>query len=281
MNKTPIAKDLAKMGRYGDTMLAHINPQEAALLKMLGGSGTINPHTGLPEFNWWSDRWEDARQGASDLRESVVNTIKQVIPYAPIIIGFAFPQLIPLIGSSVLGTTAAAAGLAEAAAGSAIMAATLTGAATGFDVEKMAKAAALAAVSTGVGGNVAQKVGEAVKAAGGSETIARLVASSVGAASGTAATGGDVLTSAAQGFAGSAVQLAKMGLLGTASYAPSQEDKVLGLIESTAKDIAQSESPRGVELAGGVGGTATDVTAPTTGALQIPIRVEDTPAEEF
>ena len=31
-------------------MLAHINPQEAALLKAHGGSGTINPKTGLPEF---------------------------------------------------------------------------------------------------------------------------------------------------------------------------------------------------------------------------------------
>ncbi len=43
-------KNLASKGRYGDTMLAHINPQEAALLKARGGSGTVNPQTGLPEF---------------------------------------------------------------------------------------------------------------------------------------------------------------------------------------------------------------------------------------
>jgi hypothetical protein len=42
--------NLASKGRYGDTMLAHINPQEAALLKSMGGAGTINPQTGLPEF---------------------------------------------------------------------------------------------------------------------------------------------------------------------------------------------------------------------------------------
>ena len=41
---------LASYGRNGDTMLAHINPQEAALLKSRGGAGTINPKTGLPEF---------------------------------------------------------------------------------------------------------------------------------------------------------------------------------------------------------------------------------------
>lgn len=45
-----LARELPKHGRYGDSIVAHINPQEAALLKALGGSGTINPTTGLPEF---------------------------------------------------------------------------------------------------------------------------------------------------------------------------------------------------------------------------------------
>jgi hypothetical protein len=44
------AKHLASKGRYGDTMLAHINPREAQVLRRMGGSGTINPETGLPEF---------------------------------------------------------------------------------------------------------------------------------------------------------------------------------------------------------------------------------------
>ena len=41
---------LASYGRGGDTMLAHITPEEAALLKSRGGAGTINPQTGLREF---------------------------------------------------------------------------------------------------------------------------------------------------------------------------------------------------------------------------------------
>ena len=45
-----LAQDLAKHGRYGDSIVAHISPQEAALLKSMGGSGTINPTTGLPEY---------------------------------------------------------------------------------------------------------------------------------------------------------------------------------------------------------------------------------------
>jgi hypothetical protein len=47
---TPIAREMAAMGRNGDTMLAHITPQEAMMLQRMGGSGTINPYTGLPEF---------------------------------------------------------------------------------------------------------------------------------------------------------------------------------------------------------------------------------------
>jgi len=45
-----LAELIRSQGRGKDTVLAHITPQEAALLKKRGGSGTINPATGLPEF---------------------------------------------------------------------------------------------------------------------------------------------------------------------------------------------------------------------------------------
>ena len=45
-----IARLIQSKGRRGDTMLAHITPREAAILKARGGSGSINPDTGLPEF---------------------------------------------------------------------------------------------------------------------------------------------------------------------------------------------------------------------------------------
>ena len=45
-----LAEMLRRQGRGQDTILAHITPQEAALLKSRGGAGTINPATGLPEF---------------------------------------------------------------------------------------------------------------------------------------------------------------------------------------------------------------------------------------
>ena len=42
---------LAALGRGNDSLIAHINPEEASLLKMLGGSGTVNPDTGLRQFD--------------------------------------------------------------------------------------------------------------------------------------------------------------------------------------------------------------------------------------
>lgn len=50
MALNPVAAGVAKMGRNGDRMLAHITPSEARMLRRRGGSGTINPVTGLPEF---------------------------------------------------------------------------------------------------------------------------------------------------------------------------------------------------------------------------------------
>lgn len=50
-------KALEAQGRNGDTILAHITPREAMMLKMRGGAGSINPRTGLLEF--WDDGGND------------------------------------------------------------------------------------------------------------------------------------------------------------------------------------------------------------------------------
>ena len=51
MDLPALAEMLRSKGRGRDSVLAHITPREAALLKRKGGSGTINPDTGLPEFD--------------------------------------------------------------------------------------------------------------------------------------------------------------------------------------------------------------------------------------
>lgn len=45
---------LANKGRHGDTELAHVTKEEQNLLKAMGGSGSINPQTGLKEFFPWA-----------------------------------------------------------------------------------------------------------------------------------------------------------------------------------------------------------------------------------
>ena len=66
-----IAELLRSKGRGKDTMLAHITPREAALLKRRGGSGSINPDTGLPEFEDSGDYSFEAPAPASPVYDVV------------------------------------------------------------------------------------------------------------------------------------------------------------------------------------------------------------------
>jgi hypothetical protein len=73
----PIAKELQSYGRNGDTMLAHITPQEARMLKRMGGSGTINPVTGLPEF-FLGGVVKSVGNAFKSVGKAVVNGVKSV-----------------------------------------------------------------------------------------------------------------------------------------------------------------------------------------------------------
>jgi len=108
MSLHQLAQTLAAHGRGGDTMLAHINPQEAGILKLLGGSGTINPHTGLREFkigipfidNAWRDTKNSAEDAWRDTKHSVADILKDLGPYAPLVLGAALGPA----GFGVFGT---------------------------------------------------------------------------------------------------------------------------------------------------------------------------------
>jgi hypothetical protein len=67
-----LAKDLGKLGREGDTELAHVNTWEANLLRAHGGSGTINPVTGLREFKGG---------GGGSTTETTQNIDPAILPY--------------------------------------------------------------------------------------------------------------------------------------------------------------------------------------------------------
>lgn len=60
-----LAELVRQHGRGKDTVLAHITPREAEMLKANGGSGTINPMTGLPEFQDDSENYGYGYEGAA------------------------------------------------------------------------------------------------------------------------------------------------------------------------------------------------------------------------
>jgi len=93
-----LAQHMAGYGRNGDSMLMHVTPDEVHGLQRLamahGGSLTINPHTGLPEANIFSQAW------------------KAIKPVAAPLAGFALNYFVPGLGSMMGGiSNAAAAGL--------------------------------------------------------------------------------------------------------------------------------------------------------------------------
>ena len=66
-------KEISSYGRGGDTELAHVNKYEAAVLKAMGGSGTVNPTTGLREYGFF-DKDDPAPPPAAP----TTTTVKQV-----------------------------------------------------------------------------------------------------------------------------------------------------------------------------------------------------------
>ena len=99
------ARLVAGSGRNGDTMLAHITPREAKLLRKHGGSGTINPVTGLREYGFfkflkkaWNVVWQPVKKALNTTAGKIISQI-------------ALNILIPGFGSII------ASGLQTAAAG--------------------------------------------------------------------------------------------------------------------------------------------------------------------
>ena len=104
-----VASYLAAQGRNGDSILAHITPKEASLLKRRGGSGTINPVTGLPEFF------------LKKLFKGIGNAVKSVLK-SPIGRILATVALATVLGPTAIGMTLGSAGTAALASGAVTLA---------------------------------------------------------------------------------------------------------------------------------------------------------------
>jgi hypothetical protein len=73
LNLPAMAQIIKKKGRGRDTILAHITPEEAKLLKKRGGRGSINPETGLLEF---ADYYSGEYMGAPDYSAAAAPTVQ-------------------------------------------------------------------------------------------------------------------------------------------------------------------------------------------------------------
>ena len=81
------AQKLQAAGRGGDSMLAHITPREAQMLKSIGGGGTINPKTGLLEFKWMRAVRSVLKVGAQIIGTAALTMIGIPPPIAGAIVG--------------------------------------------------------------------------------------------------------------------------------------------------------------------------------------------------
>jgi hypothetical protein len=220
------AQRLAAQGRGGDTMLAHINPREAAMLRRAGGGGSINPVTGLPEYF------------------SLKKFIGAVLPIA---LNFIVPG-----AGAALGAALGATGMGASILGGAL----IGGASSALSGGKFGQGALLGGLGGGlgsvVGGAANSAMGLGLGEAGQSILGSGLVGGFAGAATG-------------QGFGKGALQGAGGAYLGQAVGGIGGEGfKSAG--QTFGNMMTAGYDPKTSALAGGLSGLATAMSrpAPTT-----------------
>ena len=169
------ARQLQAAGRGGDSMLAHINPREAEILRRMGGNGTVNPNTGLQEY------------------KSGKKILGAVLPIALNIIA-------PGIGTAI-GTALGATGTAATMIGSAV----IGGASSAISGGNVLQGALLGGLGGGLGSTVGSGVNNALNLGLGEAGRSILGSGLVGGVAGMA-TG--------QGFGRGALQGALGGMAG-------------------------------------------------------------------
>ena len=104
-----MAQGLAGLGRYGDNMLVHMNPEEVAGLMSLGKI-TYNPITGLPEA--WSLRsfFRPIKQAAKSIKKIAKSKAFRTI--APLALTIAAPYLAASFFPATFGVAGVTGGLA-------------------------------------------------------------------------------------------------------------------------------------------------------------------------
>jgi hypothetical protein len=180
---------VASRGRGQDTMLAHITPQEARMLRSKGGMGTINPATGLPEYGFFksitravSGAVKSVAGNIKDAVKSVTGAVKSIVS-SPIGKIVATVALATFIGPAAFGLSGAAGVAAQMALASGAV--TALGGGNMKDVLKSAAIGGATAFFGAPGGAVSNFVGGAVtNAAANAAITSGIVGTGIGLLSG-------------------------------------------------------------------------------------------------
>jgi hypothetical protein len=217
-------RQLAAAGRGGDSMLAHINPREAEMLRRMGGSGTVNPNTGLREY------------------KSGKGLLGALLPIA---LNFIAPGL-----GGIIGTALGATGTAATMLGSAVIGG-VSSALTGGDP---LKGALMGGLGGGLSGAVGSAASNTLKLGLGETGQALLGGALVGGTAG-ALTGDGFVRGALQGAAGSGLSKLAGGFSGPSAF----EKGISQAGQTMGQALTAGFDPKTAAITGGLSGLASGV----------------------
>lgn len=229
------ARRMMTGGRGGDSELVHVNRREAEMLRRAGGSGGINPNTGLREYRF--------RLG---------NILKAVLPVA---LSFIAPGIGTAIGSAISGGL----GLGLGAVGSGILGSAAIGAGLGAlsGGKDALRGAAMGAIGGGLGGQLGQLAGLTGPAA-------NILGTSALGAGLAGVTGRNPLSGALRGAIGAGVgELAGVAAGQVAGGAQGSVGRGISAAGTGfGSALAGGMDPRAAAIAGGLSGLAAGMIAP-------------------
>ena len=228
-------------GRGGDSELVHVNRREREMLRRAGGSGDINPNTGLREYK--------------------LKLGKILAAVAPIALSFIAPGIGTAIGTAISGGLGL--GLTAGGVGAGILGNAAIGAGLGA-LGGGAKGALAGAVTGGLGSGLGGIVGSAIPGLGLTGPMANVVGSGLIGAGLAGATGRNPLSGALRGAVGAGVG-ALTGGLGQQATDAGSAGLGRGLTAAGTgfgAALTSGMDPRAAAIAGGLSGLAAGMIAP-------------------
>ena len=234
------ARRLAAQGRGGDTELAHVNRREAEMLRRAGGSGGINPATGLREYKF---KWGKILAAA-----------------APIVLTLVAPGIGTAIGGAISGSL----GLGLGAIGQGI----LGGAVLGAGSSLLGGGNPLTgAVGGALGGGLGGEIGGLIPGLSGTG-FENIVGTSLVGAGTAAATGRNPFSGALRGALGAAAGDLSGKAANELGFGPGATNEGLQRgIGAAGKGfgigLATGMDPKAAAVAGGLSGLAAGLVKPS------------------